>query len=103
MKKLLTIMFVLIGLSVIAQKGDSAYYLSVSNGQIVTLTQVDGFHESDDIICNSVNKATPSETTMIFYNQTPADYAVYVWYVLRDNIVIKSRCVRVYYPKTAKK
>jgi hypothetical protein len=86
-----------------AQKGDSAYYLAVSKGQVVTLDQMNAFHESDNIISTTVNASTPNEKTVIFYNQTPADYAVYTFYILRDNYVIKSRCIRVYYPKTAKK
>ena len=79
-----------------AQKMDSLYYYQTHKGKIISLDDVYTLHESDFLLSHTVNGQDSSESIFIFYNDTPVNFEVYIFYVVRGSVVISSRCVKIY-------
>ena len=83
-----------------AQKADSLLYLQTHKGKTITLNDVQTFHESDWLISIDTNKIddirADQESVIIFYNDSPVNYAVYIFYIIREDVVISSRFVKIY-------
>lgn len=77
-----------------AQERDDIYYLPIGKG-ITTARDMFVFHESDYILSCNKNAYADNEVVVVFYNDTPKDFSVYIFYVVKDGIVIKSRYCKI--------
>ena len=84
-------------MQVMGQKMDSVIFLSVSNGQEYSPEDMYNFHESDFLLSETDNDHTSgvSEQVIVFYNDVHTDYDYYVFYIRKQDKIIKSRYIQI--------